>query len=106
MNTLEQIKLKQEQINDSLHTLLQGFSTVVERIAGVQEFSDEKAVEVNPDGLIEEIIDVQRGTETLISGLFAYHSILSSKVYIPELVEGTPLFNSGTGGNTSNFRTI
>ena len=81
MNTLEQIKEKQEQINESLHNLLRGTRGVVERLAGEREFPDSKAIDISPNGLIEEISNIQRGTETHIAILFEYNRTLSESVF-------------------------
>ena len=42
--TLEQIKNRQGQINESLHTLLQDNMAVIERIVGVQENLSEDSI--------------------------------------------------------------
>ena len=89
MNTLEQIKEKQEQINESLLNLLRDTRVVTERLVGTQVFPDSKAIDISPNGLIEEILNIQRDTETSIARLFEYSRTLSESVFSPQVLEPT-----------------
>lgn len=82
--TLEQIKNRQGQINESLHTLLQDNMAVIERIVGVQENLSEDSIKGYPtSGLLEEIVNLQNFTQGYIEKLMNYNRILCNGTFTP-----------------------
>lgn len=83
--TLEQIKNRQERINEELYSLLSNLSVVVEKVVGVQ-YEEENSIN-EPDhlgsGLLSEITNSQKFTEDYISRLFNYQRLLSGGVFAP-----------------------
>ena len=65
--TLEQIKNRQERINESLNALLDVTVTVVERIVGEQPRADLKGETLPYSGLLAEIANRQDIVERFIS---------------------------------------
>lgn len=84
---LEQIKNRQERINESLNALLDDTVTVVERIVGEQPRADLKGETLPYSGLLAEIANRQDIAERFISQLFEYRQILAGGVYSPEVNE-------------------
>ena len=86
--TLEQIKNRQGQINESLHSLLQDNTTVIEKIVGVQENLAEDSIKGYPTlGLLEEITNLQNFTQVYIEKLMNYNRILCNNTFAPVEVE-------------------
>lgn len=86
--TLEQIKNRQGQINESLHTLLQDNMAVIERIVGVQENLSEDSIKGYPtSGLLEEIVNLQNFTQGYIEKLMNYNRILCNGTFTPTEVD-------------------
>ena len=84
--TLEQIKNRQEIINETLYSLLSDTRAVVDKIAGAQpiESTPEHAEGFAGIGLLTEITNIQDVTEYLIKNLLECKSVLVSSVYAPE----------------------
>ena len=87
--TLEQIKNRQERINETLYSLLSDVSTVVEKVVGLQPVTEEKIRDDQypGSGLICEITNSQNLTEDYISRLFDYQRLLNEGVFAPEEAE-------------------
>lgn len=85
--TLEQIKIRQETINENLSALLDDTTTIVERLIGEQTKADLKGEIIPCSGLLGEIANRQYTTERFISQLFELRQILASGVYSPEVNE-------------------
>lgn len=86
--TLEQIKNRQGQINESLHTLLQDNMAVIERIVGVQENLSEDSIKGYPtSGLLEELSNLQNFTQVYIEKLMNYNRILCNGTFTPTEVD-------------------
>jgi hypothetical protein len=83
--TLEQIKNKQELLNEDLYTLLSNLSVVVERVVGAQSMKEQELAlsDFPGSGLLFEITNSQNLTEDCISRLFDYQRLLSNGVYSP-----------------------
>jgi len=84
---LEQIKNRQERINESLNALLDDTATVVERIVGEQPKANLKGEAIPCSGLLEEIANRQDIAERFITQLFEYRQMLASGVYSQEVTE-------------------
>ena len=81
---LEQVKNRQVQINESLHSLLQDNMSVIEKIAGVQENLSEDSIKGYPtSGLLEEISNLQNFTQVYIEKLMNYNRILCNGTFAP-----------------------
>ncbi|HSE99829.1 MAG TPA: hypothetical protein VLA48_02945 [Nitrososphaeraceae archaeon] len=84
--TLEQIKNRQERINEQLYTLLSNTEGVMNRIIG-HTLPDEKGLGVaEPIGLIQEINRQQELSEMCIERLSNYNKELVNSTYAPEEV--------------------
>lgn len=83
--TLEQIKNRQQEINEMLYALLSDTSVVVERIVGEQPKQDTDGIAgYTASGLLEEINQSQNFTETYIQTISAYINLLSRGTFAPE----------------------
>jgi hypothetical protein len=83
--TLEQIKNRQERINETLYFLLADVSVTVEKVVGDLPAKEQAISEPNyqGSGLLFEITNSQNLTEDYISRLFDYQRLLSNGVYSP-----------------------
>lgn len=79
--TLEQIKNRQEHINNNLYSLLENTIIVVERIIGEQP-KEEVADKTEPySGLLGEIELTQNTTEYLINKMDYYRQLLACEIF-------------------------
>ena len=67
--TLEQIKFKQNEINESLYILLQSNTQLVDSIVGVAPEEARKTSEASTNGLVSEILNLQEATDYFIQRL-------------------------------------
>lgn len=82
--TLEQIKHRQERINEQLYTLLNNTQGVMDTIIGEQPTSEEKGIDRGaPSGLLQEIDRQQDITQTYLQKLEEYNRQLISYTYTP-----------------------
>lgn len=81
--TLEQIKNRQEQINELLYTLWQEMSTVVERVVGEQPKTDGVSQGKPTSGLLEELLNSQDMTHGYIEELYNLKRLLTNGVFTP-----------------------
>lgn len=87
--TLEQIKNRQEQINEMLYTLLNDTVVVVERIIGEQPKEDSalSGKDYAFSGLLDEINKSQNFTENYLQKLSEYSRLLCNRTFAPVEVE-------------------
>lgn len=82
--TLEQIKQRQERINEQLYTLLNNTEGVMRTIIGDQPIAEEKGIDIPvPSGLLQEINRTQDITEIYIEKLNEYNRQLINNTYSP-----------------------
>lgn len=82
--TLEQIKHRQERINEQLYTLLNNTQGVMDTIIGEQPTSEEKGIDRGaPSGLLQEIDRQQDITQMYLQKLEEYNRQLISYTYTP-----------------------
>lgn len=82
--TLEQIKNRQEVINEQLYTLLQNTEGVMRTIIGELPTEEEKGIEIpSPSGLLQEINKQQDFTQIYIEKLTKYNQLLTNYTYAP-----------------------
>lgn len=85
--TLEQIKQRQERINEQLYTLLSNTEGVMNTIIGVQPIEESIMDSPQPNGLIQEINLRQDIAEVYIERLIMYNQLLINYTYSPVEVE-------------------
>ncbi len=67
---LETIKERQVQINSSLQNLRNEFKEVINFIVGEEPEEDSKGIPVpTPNGILDQILESQESTETLVDSL-------------------------------------
>jgi len=81
--TLEQIKNRQEQLNEYLLVVLQQSVNTVDYIAGKEDIKEEISPEIPTNGLLEQLSYQQDRTERLITHLSNNHNRLSSYTFTP-----------------------
>jgi len=81
--TLEQIKNRQERINDQLFGLLKNTESVVLTIIGDIPSEEQDLKSETPSGLLQEISAYQNRTEYLIEQINRYNELLTSRTYTP-----------------------
>lgn len=82
--TLEQIKNRQERINEQLYILLNNTQGVMDTILGEQPTAEEKGIDrAAPSGLLQEIERQQDITQMYLQKLEEYNRQLVSHTYTP-----------------------
>lgn len=79
--TLEQIKNRQQTINDNLFDISYNLSNLVDYLGGEDLKEETKTEMPQSSGLIGTIEDLQSSTERAISLLYATHRKLYDQVY-------------------------
>lgn len=101
--TLEQIKIRQEQLNEYLLVVLQQSVNTVDYIAGKGDEKEEPLTPMKePNGLLEQLTYQQDRTERLISHLSNNHNRLSSYTFTPVPCE-TASYNTECVGKVSVY---
>lgn len=81
--TLEQIKNRQNEINESLYQLVQSNTQLIDTIVGQEPESPKDGKGESPNGLIEEVQILQNRTEAFIGILRQNNGRLYDKTYSP-----------------------
>ncbi len=79
--TLEQIKYRQNEINENLYQLVKENTQLIDAIVGQVPESLKEGKEETPQGLVEEILLTQNRTNALINLLYENNSRLYNKTY-------------------------
>jgi len=79
--TLEQIKYRQNEINENLYQLVKENTQLIDAIVGQVPILPNDGKEETPQGLVEEILLTQNRTNTLINLLYENNIRLYNKTH-------------------------